>query len=87
MLVELVLVLDGRQYWRLRRHLPAVPDPGAVLQILGELELDAAVTGSTWPLVGGQDRPAAAAVLIHASTRSQEGVDVGLRREGWHQLL
>jgi len=85
-LVDLVLVLDDRQYWRIRRTLPAVPDTGTVLQVLGDLELDATVTGSTWPLAGDEHRSTAAAILVRTSTTTQ-GVSAALRRDGWHQLL
>lgn len=85
MLVDLVLAVNG-QYWRTRRELPAVPDTGTVLQVLSDPELDATVTGSAWPLTGGEDRSAAAAVLVRAAT-TPSGVGAELRRAGWHQLL
>lgn len=84
--MELVLDVDG-QYWRTRRELPAVPGTGTVLQVLDDPELDATVTGSTCPLDGAQDRSAAAAVLVRASTSPPGAVGAALRSAGWHQLL
>lgn len=81
-----MLAVNG-QYWRTRRELLAVPGTGTVVQVLDDPELKATVIGSTCPPAGAEERSAAAAVLVRASTSSPGAVGTALRSAGWRQLL